>query len=404
MAIIDVKAPSVGESITEVIIGEWLKQPGDWVEEDESIVVVESDKVNMEVPAPKSGVLTAALSAEGDTVAVGTVIAQLDPDAQPSNDSTSTSESSAESNSSAPATTDTDTRVMPAAARLLAQKGLQAHEVNATGPGGRLLKEDVINHQAAPAVTNNKAAAPQPVAVPKQVAGAREVESVKMSPLRRTIARRLLEAQQNAAILSTFNEVDMSSIMNIRKQYKEGFLKKHGVKLGFMSFFVKAVCEALKQFPAVNAQIDGNHVIYHHYCDIGVAVGGGKGLVVPVIRNAEALGFAEVEATITDFGQRAKANKIQLEELQGGTFTITNGGVYGSLLSTPIINPPQSGILGMHGIQERPVARDGQVVIRPMMYIALSYDHRIVDGREAVSFLKLVKELCEDPQRILLEI
>ena len=402
MALIDVKAPSVGESITEVVIGEWLKQPGEWVEEDESIVVVESDKVNMEVPAPKAGVLSAALLGEGDTVTVGTVIAQLDPDAQPS----VSQESSASSDQVAPsaaASTEAAARVMPAAARALADRGLTAGQVSATGPGGRLLKEDVLKHSVSASATASPAAVSVPAA-PKPVAGQREVETVKMSPLRRTIAKRLVEAQQTAAILSTFNEVDMSGIMSIRKRYKESFIEKHGVKLGFMSFFVKAVCEALKQYPAVNAQLDGNHVIYHHYCDIGVAVGGGKGLVVPVIRNAEALGFAEIEGTINYYGRRAKANKIKLEELQGGTFTITNGGVYGSLLSTPIINPPQSGILGMHGIQERPIAVDGQVVIRPMMYIALSYDHRIVDGREAVSFLKLVKELCEDPQRILLEI
>lgn len=405
MALIDVKAPSVGESITEVVIGEWLKQPGEWVDEDESIVVVESDKVNMEVPAPKAGVLTVALFAEGDTVAVGAVIAQLDPEAQAS--SPSASPSSPEAKVDIPPTVTSSTsaaRVMPSAARILAERGLSAEQVSATGPGGRLLKEDVLNHKAAAAIpTTPKSNALAPL-VPKVIAGQREVEAVKMSPLRRTIAKRLLEAQQNAAILSTFNEVDMSGIMSIRKRYQESFVNKHGIKLGFMSFFVKAVCEALKQFPAVNAQIEDNHVIYHHYCDIGVAVGGGKGLVVPIIRNAEALGFAEVESTITDFGRRAKDNKIKLEELQGGTFTITNGGVYGSLLSTPIINPPQSGILGMHGIQDRPVAREGQVVIRPMMYIALSYDHRIVDGREAVGFLKLVKELCEDPQRILLEI
>lgn len=406
MALIDVKAPSVGESITEVVIGEWLKQPGEWVEEDESIVVVESDKVNMEVPAPKAGVLSKALSEEGDTVAVGTVIAQIDPDAEaPAASSESTSsETTASPASSAPAASSTQAHVMPSAARVLAEKGLSAEGLKGSGPGGRILKEDALGHQASSASKPAAAKSAVVVPAPKAVAGSREVESVKMSPLRRTIARRLLEAQQNAAILSTFNEVDMSGIMAIRKRYKEAFINKHGVKLGFMSFFVKAVCEALKQFPAVNAQIEGNHVIYHHYCDVGVAVGGGKGLVVPVIRNAEALGFAEVESTITDFGRRAKDNKIKLEELQGGTFTITNGGVYGSLLSTPIINPPQSGILGMHGIQERPVAHDGQVVIRPMMYIALSYDHRIVDGREAVSFLKLVKELCEDPQRILLEI
>ncbi len=405
MALIDVKAPSVGESITEVVIGEWLKQPGEWVEEDESIVVVESDKVNMEVPAPKAGVLSKALSEEGDTVAVGAVIAQIDPDAQApaSTNTENTGETVANSTASTSTNSSQQAHVMPAAARVLAQKGMSAEGIQGSGPGGRILKEDAMKHQGS---SSSKASASKvaPVVAPKAVAGSREVESVKMSPLRRTIAKRLLEAQQNAAILSTFNEVDMSGIMEIRKRYKEAFINRHGVKLGFMSFFVKAVCEALKQFPAVNAQLEGNHVMYHHYCDIGVAVGGGKGLVVPVIRNAEALGFAEVESTITDFGRRAKDNKIKLEELQGGTFTITNGGVYGSLLSTPIINPPQSGILGMHGIQERPVARDGQVVIRPMMYIALSYDHRIVDGREAVGFLKLVKELCEDPQRILLEI
>ena len=408
MSLIEVKAPAVGESITEVVIGEWLKQPGEWVEEDDSIVVVESDKVNMEVPAPQSGVLVAALIAEGETVAVGTVVAHVDPNAQPTSAPATEAASATEgqvgaSQGTAPvASSPSDTRVMPAAARALAERGLQAADVKATGPGGRLLKEDVLRHTSPAA--QPAAPKPTPAAAPKQVAGSREVEVVKMSPLRRTVARRLLEAQQGAAILSTFNEVDMSPIMSIRKRYKEAFISRHGVKLGFMSFFVKAVCEALKAFPAVNAQIEGNQIVYHHYCDIGVAVGGGKGLVVPVIRNAEALGFAEIEGTISDFGQRAKANKIQLDEMQGGTFTITNGGVYGSLLSTPILNPPQSGILGMHGIQERPIALNGEVVIRPMMYIALSYDHRIVDGREAVSFLKLVKELCEDPQRILLEI
>ena len=262
------------------------------------------------------------------------------------------------------------------------------------------MKEDVLNHKQA-AAPAPKAAAPAPKPV---VSGTRTTEVVRMSPIRKTVARRLLEAQQNAAILTTFNEVDMSAIMALRKKYQPQFVEKHGIKLGFMSFFVRAVVEALKAFPAVNAQIEDNQIIYHHYYDIGVAVGGGKGLVVPVIRNAEALGFSEIESTIRDFGQRAQKNRIKLDELQGGTFSITNGGVYGSLLSTPILNPPQSGILGMHGIQDRPVAVNGEVVIRPMMYIALSYDHRIVDGREAVSFLKTVKELVEDPQRILLEI
>jgi 2-oxoglutarate dehydrogenase E2 component (dihydrolipoamide succinyltransferase) len=290
---------------------------------------------------------------------------------------------------------------MPAAQRLLAEKGLSADQVSATGPGGRLLKEDVLAHQGSKA----SAKPATPVATPAvvRVAGSREQEVVKMSPLRKTIARRLVEAQQTAAILSTFNEVDMSAVMALRKQYQEQFVKRHGRKLGFMSFFVRAVVEALKEYPAVNARIEGDSIVYHHYYDIGVAIGGGKGLVVPVIRNAEALSLSEIEGTISDFGARAKANKIKLEELQGGSFSITNGGVYGSLLSTPIINPPQSGILGMHGIQERPIAVNGEVVIRPMMYIALSYDHRIIDGREAVSFLKRVKELVEDPTRVLLE-
>lgn len=404
MSLIEVKAPSVGESITEVVIGEWLKSPGDWVEEDENIVVVESDKVNMEVPAPVAGVLSAALKEVGDVAQVGELIAQIDPNAQPSAPAAQPASDAA--SSEAPAahapSASGEVRVTPAARRVLAERGLSASEVAPSGPGGRLLKEDVLKHQKAAPAPAPKAAAKAPAK--PVVSGSRSTEVVRMTPIRKTVARRLLEAQQTAAILSTFNEVDMSAIMALRKKYQPLFVDKHGIKLGFMSFFVRAVVEALKAFPAVNAQIDGDQIVYHHYYDIGVAVGGGKGLVVPVIRNAEALGFSEIEATIRDFGQRAQKNRIKLDELQGGTFSITNGGVYGSLLSTPILNPPQSGILGMHGIQDRPVAIDGEVVIRPMMYIALSYDHRIVDGREAVSFLKMVKELAEDPQRILLEI
>lgn len=396
MSLIEVKAPSVGESITEVVIGEWVKSPGDWVEEDDTIVVVESDKVNMEVPAPSSGVLVATLKAEGETVPVGELIAQINPDAEPK-EASSAPKAQRATPAPSPAA---DKRVMPAAQRLLAERGLSADQVSATGPGGRLLKEDVLAHQGAQAPATTAAPA---ASTPVRVAGSREQEVVKMSPLRKTIARRLVEAQQTAAILSTFNEVDMSAVMALRKQYQDQFIKRHGRKLGFMSFFVRAVVEALKEYPAVNARIEGDSIVYHHYYDIGVAIGGGKGLVVPVIRNAEALSLAEIEGTISDFGERAKVNKIKLEELQGGSFSITNGGVYGSLLSTPIINPPQSGILGMHGIQERPIAVNGEVVIRPMMYIALSYDHRIIDGREAVSFLKRVKELVEDPTRVLLE-
>jgi 2-oxoglutarate dehydrogenase E2 component (dihydrolipoamide succinyltransferase) len=401
MALIEVKAPAVGESITEVIIGEWLKSPGDWVEEDESIVVVESDKVNMEVPAPQAGVLTQAIKAVGETALVGELIAQIDPNAKPSaapaSPDASSADSVAPSTDSAASTVSGETRITPAARRLLAERGLSSDEVKATGPGGRLLKEDVLNHKSTP----NKSKVDKPVVV---IAGSREQERVPMSPIRRTVARRLLEAQQTAAILTTFNEVDMSAVMAIRKRYQDRFVKRYDMKLGFMSFFVRAVVESLKLYPEVNAQIDENNVVYHHYYDIGIAVGGGKGLVVPVLRNAEALGFAETEAKIRDFGKRAQKNRLTLDELQGGTFSITNGGIYGSLLSTPILNPPQSGILGMHGIQDRPIAVNGEVVIRPMMYIALSYDHRIVDGKGAVSFLKHVKELIEDPQRILLEL
>jgi 2-oxoglutarate dehydrogenase E2 component (dihydrolipoamide succinyltransferase) len=405
MSLVEVKAPSVGESIKEVVIGDWLKSVGQWVKEDETLVVVESDKVNMEVPAPKAGVLVAALKPTGETVAVGEVIAHIDPSAQPREAGAAPASAPASAPTSAPAAAPAsgDQRVMPSAQRVLAQAGVSASGVQGTGPGGRVLKEDAVAATRAPVAAPAPASAPA-AEPPRVVAGAREVEVVRMSPLRKTVARRLLEAQQSAALLTTFNEVDMSSVMNLRNQYKDAFAKRHGVKLGFMSFFVRAVVEGLKQFPAVNAQIDGDSIIYHHYYDIGVAVGGGKGLVVPVIRNAEALGLAEIEATIADFGNRAKENRIKLDELQGGTFSITNGGIYGSLLSTPIINPPQSGILGMHGIQDRPIAVNGQVVIRPMMYIALTYDHRIIDGREAVSFLKAVKDLIEDPARILLEV
>jgi 2-oxoglutarate dehydrogenase E2 component (dihydrolipoamide succinyltransferase) len=285
---------------------------------------------------------------------------------------------------------------MPAAARALHQAGMTADQVTGSGPGGRVLKEDV---ERAVAAQSTIAHAPAP-----GTPGFREEEIVPMTTMRRRIAERLVEAQQTAAMLTTFNEVDMTAAMDLRKKYQDVFLAKYDIKLGFMSFFVKAAVDALKQFPAVNAEIREKNIVYRNYCDIGVAVGGGKGLVVPIIRNAERLGFADVEKVIKDFGGRAQKNAIKLEELQGGTFTITNGGVYGSLLSTPILNPPQSGILGLHGIQDRPIALNGQVVIRPMMYIALTYDHRVVDGREAVSFLKRIKESVEEPTRLLLEV
>jgi 2-oxoglutarate dehydrogenase E2 component (dihydrolipoamide succinyltransferase) len=391
---LEIKIPSPGESITEVEIGEWKVAVGDYVKVDDPIVEIETDKANLEVPAPKAGTIVQLMLETGDTAEVGDVIAQIEPGEAPAQAAeTPTPKATSEK-------TESETRVMPAAARALAQAGLSAADVQATGPGGRLLKEDVIRHQAKPATP-----AGAPVSEQKSTAtGPRSVERVRMTRLRRTIAERLVTAQNDAAMLTTFNEVDMSAAKAIRARYKDSFIKAHDIKLGFMSFFIKAAVEALKAFPRINAYIDGDEIVFHNYYDIGVAVGGGKGLVVPVIRNAESLGFAEVEQTITDFGRRARDNKLGLDELQGGTFTISNGGVYGSLMSTPILNPPQSGILGMHTIQDRPVVVDGQIVIRPMMYIALTYDHRIVDGKEAVSFLKRIKECVEDPTRILLEV
>ncbi len=398
---VELKVPPVGESITEVVIGDWLVAEGTYVSEDEPLVVVESDKVNMEVPAPTSGRLIGVKKASGDTATIGELLAMIDDTAEapaagtagpaPSGSSVPEGGPVASESTAAPA------RVTPAAQRMLSQHGLASGAVAASGPGGRLLKEDVQRHLSATPATPSAAA-------PASPSGPRATERKRMTPLRKTVARRLVEAQQTAALLTTFNEVDMSAIMALRAEHKAAFVERYGIKLGFMSFFIKAVVEGLKQFPALNARIDGEEIVYHDYFDIGVAVGGGRGLVVPVIRNAERLSFAGVEQTIADLGARAKANKLKLDELQGGTFSITNGGVYGSLLSTPIINPPQSGILGMHGIQDRPIAVDGQVVIRPMMYLALTYDHRLVDGREAVTFLRTVKSLVESPVRMLLEV
>ena len=394
---VELKVPPVGESITEVYIGEWMKGVGDWVAEDEPIVVVESDKVNMEVPAPCDGTVSEVRLQSGVTAGIGDILGLLEPGPRPADAAPAEPAPEAPASSEGAAPAAEEARITPSARRLLAEHKLEAGQVKATGPGGRLLKEDVLRHvQQAPKAG---AAAPAP---PAQ--GARHEKRVRMSPLRKTVARRLVEAQQGAALLTTFNEVDMTEVMALRKTHRDAFIDRYEVKLGFMSFFVKAVVDALGAFPALNAMIDGEEVVYRDYCDIGVAVGGGKGLVVPVIRNAERLSFAGVEATINDLGGRAKANRLKLEELQGGTFSITNGGVYGSLLSTPIINPPQSGILGMHGIQQRPIALDGEVVIRPMMYLALTYDHRIVDGREAVTFLRRVKDCIEQPVRMLLEV
>ncbi|MEM9294044.1 MAG: 2-oxoglutarate dehydrogenase complex dihydrolipoyllysine-residue succinyltransferase [Acidobacteriota bacterium] len=414
----ELKIPQSGESITEVEIGEWLVQEGEFVAVDEPVVVIETDKASMELPAPVSGTLAKILVAEGDEAAVGDVIGVMEEGeaAESKGSAEAPAAAAAPAEAAAPEAaaseaTDEDARVMPAARRLLDEHGLAASAVKATGPGGRLLKEDVQRHLessssgAAPAPAAKPA--PAPAAKPAPAAtGPRQEERVKLSRLRRTIATRLVEAQQNAALLTTFNEVDMSAVMALRKKYQPEFVEKYGRKVGFMSFFVKAVIEGLKEIPGLNAEIrlEDREVIYRNYYDIGIAVGGGRGLVVPVIRNAERLSFAEIEATITELAVKARDNELEPEDLEGGTFTISNGGIYGSMLSTPIVNPPQSGILGMHNIVERPVAVNGEVVIRPIMYLALSYDHRIVDGREAVTFLVRVKKAIEDPARLLLEV
>lgn len=400
----EIKVPSLGESITEVEIGQWLVKEGDIVAKDQNLVSIESEKATMELPAPAAGGVVRIVKAKGSVVKIGEVIAVIDTEAKEGTvvASSPTAPVLAAAASQAP-------RVMPAAERLMAESGVSAASVTPSGPGGRILKEDVQRAAEAPAraavpAPQHAQPAPAPAAAPAKSNGPRAEEIVPMTRMRRTVATRLVEAQQTAALLTTFNEVDLSAVMALRKEYQDAFTAKYGTKLGFMSFFVKASIDALRLYPQVNAEIRGHDIVYHHYHDIGVAVGGGKGLVVPVLRNAERMSFAEIELAITDFGKRAKDNKLTLEELQGGTFTISNGGVYGSMLSTPIVNPPQSGILGMHAIQDRPVAREGQVVIRPMMYLALTYDHRIVDGREGVSFLKRIKDVLENPARLLLEV
>ena len=426
----ELKVPEVGESVTEVEIGRWLVKEGEAITVDQPLVELETDKVNTELPAPFAGALVKILKQPGDTANVGDVIAHLEEgaagskpadngeaakqEAAPEQKAEPTADANPSEASATSGTPGDDSKVMPAAQGLLDQHGLKASDVTATGPGGRLLKEDVLKHienkgKADADAERSEASGTQATKTPApQPAGDRDEEIVKMTPMRRTIAKALVSAQQNAALLTTFNEVDMTNVMDMRKQYQDQFVKKHGLKLGFMSFFVKAVIEGLKQFPAVNAEIRDDHIVYKNYYDIGIAIGGGKGLVVPVLRNAERLSFAGVEKTIGAYAVKAKENKLVMSDLTGGSFTITNGGVYGSLLSTPIVNPPQSGVLGMHGIIRRPIAvgEPGKetVEVRPMMYIALTYDHRIVDGREAVTFLKSIKEAIEDPARMLIEV
>ena len=404
----EIKVPTLGESVTEATVARWLKKPGELARADEGLVVIETDKVTVELPAPGAGAVVKTLKRKGDKALVGEVIGYFEVGAQPAPPPVKGGAAPA-APASAPAPAPTATKgekvVMPAAARELAQRGLSAAEVAASGPGGRLLKEDVQRHapaKAAAAAPAAPAAAAAPA--PARPAGSRSEEIVPMTPMRKRIAERLVQAQSTAAILTTFNEIDMSEVMALRKAHQERFVERHKTKLGFMSFFVKAAIEALKEIPQVNAEVRGTDIVYRHFYDIGIAVGGGKGLVVPILRNAETMGFADIERAIGELGKKAQDNKLTIDELTGGTFTISNGGIYGSLLSTPILNPPQSGILGLHAIQERPVALNGQVVIRPMMYVALSYDHRIVDGREAVTFLKRIKELVENPTRLLLEV
>jgi 2-oxoglutarate dehydrogenase E2 component (dihydrolipoamide succinyltransferase) len=429
---VELKVPSVGESITEVQIGDWLKGVGDTVSQDDIVVMLETDKVTVELPAPVSGTIAQILVKKGETAQVGAVVGYMEQGAAgekaapaaakeaPAKEAPSLAPVFDRSVGSEgpPATIPPASapRIMPAAQRALHAAGLEASDVTPTGPGGRTLKEDVqraVESQAqkAPAAASAPLAKPPRSAAPPGSSAAliarqdgRQEEVGPMTTLRRRIAERLVEAQQTAALLTTFNEVDMTAVKELREQYQDAFTKKYQIKLGFMSFFVKAAVDALKQYPTVNAEVRGTDIVYHNYFDIGVAVGGGKGLVVPVLRNVERMGFAEVELTIAQLANRAKDGTLKLEELQGGTFTITNGGIYGSLLSTPIINPPQSGILGLHGIVDRAVVIKGAVVARPMMYIALTYDHRIVDGREAVSFLKRIKEAIEEPTRMLIEI
>jgi 2-oxoglutarate dehydrogenase E2 component (dihydrolipoamide succinyltransferase) len=423
---IDIKVPTLGESVTEATLAKWYKKAGEAVAVDEPLCELETDKVTVEVSAPSSGVLAELSVGEGETVAVGAVIGRLNEGgggaakAAPAAAPAKAAAPAPEKKAPAPAVAASGPAMppAPAAAKMMKEKGIAEGDVAGSGKRGQVLKEDVLAAEArpkaapagVPASTPVAYAAPVPTVPTQQMRlpsapndEARE-ERIRMTRLRQTIARRLKDAQNVAAMLTTFNDVDMTAVMAMRSQYKDLFEKRHGVKLGFMSFFVKACIQALKEIPAVNAEIDGVDVIYKNYYHIGVAVGTEKGLVVPVVREADRMNLAEIEAKISDFGKRARDGKLGIDEMQGGTFTISNGGVYGSLMSTPILNAPQSGILGMHKIEDRAVVRNGQIVIRPMMYLALSYDHRIVDGREAVTFLVRVKECLEDPQRFVLEL
>ena len=427
MAIVEVKVPQLSESVSEATMLQWKKKPGEAVAQDEILIEIETDKVVLEVPAPSAGVLAQVIANDGDTVTADQVIAKIDTEGKAGAAAVEAEVKPAPAATPAPAAapapaaqaasaTGANTAASPAAGKLMAEKGLSAGDVAGTGRDGRITKGDVLT-AGAPAA---KAAAPAPAAAPKAAKPSlpdvkapasadqwlkdRPEQRVPMSRLRARIAERLLESQQTNAILTTFNEVNMAPVMDLRNKYKDKFEKEHGVKLGFMSFFVKAAVHALKKFPLVNASIDGNDIVYHGYFDIGIAVGSPRGLVVPILRNADQLSLAEIEKKIAEFGQKAKDGKLSIEEMTGGTFSISNGGVFGSMLSTPIINPPQSAILGVHATKERAVVENGQIVIRPMNYLALSYDHRIIDGREAVLSLVAMKDALEDPARLLLDL
>lgn len=404
---IEIKAPTFPESVADGTIATWHKQPGEQVSRDELIVDIETDKVVLEVVAPEDGVISEIVKGEGEVVLSGELIGRFDVGASGSAPVAVESSDVSSGDTDAQASKSSEVVMSPAARKLVDENNIDPGAVPATGKDGRLTKEDIVNYLSD---KSSKTSAPAPAAAPAvpdspQFVGERPEKRVPMTRLRASIARRLLDASQNTAMLTTFNEVNMKPLMDLRKQYKDLFEKTHnGTKLGFMSLFVKAAAEALKRFPAVNASIDGNDIVYHGYQDIGVAVSTEKGLVVPILRDADTMSLAKIETTIKEFGGKARDGKLTIEEMTGGTFTISNGGVFGSLMSTPILNPPQTAILGMHKIQERPMAVNGEVVILPMMYLALSYDHRMIDGKEAVQFLVTIKELIEDPARILLDI
>ncbi|CAM4456989.1 2-oxoglutarate dehydrogenase complex dihydrolipoyllysine-residue succinyltransferase [Vibrio agarivorans] len=399
---IEILVPDLPESVADATVATWHKKPGEAVERDEVLVDIETDKVVLEVPAPEAGVLEAIIEEEGATVLSKQLIAKLKPGAvagEPTTDTTEDTEASPDKRHKATLSDESNDALSPAVRRLLGEHGFEANQVKGTGVGGRITREDIEAHLA----NAEKAKAEAPTAQ-EAPATARSQKRVPMTRLRKTVANRLLEAKNNTAMLTTFNEVNMKPIMDLRKQYKDQFEERHGTRLGFMSFYVKAVTEALKRYPEVNASIDGDDIVYHNYFDISMAVSTPRGLVTPVLKDCDTLGFADIEKGIKELAIKGRDGKLTVDELMGGNFTITNGGVFGSLMSTPIINPPQSAILGMHKIQDRPMAVDGKVEILPMMYLALSYDHRLIDGRESVGFLVTIKELLEDPARLLLDV